>query len=348
MMLKLPVSDRGYALRPALLAMATFVALIAAVGLLAFASPKAATQDQEVLNMTTQETGPVTFRELTPEEERVIVHKGTERPFTGEYNKFYEAGTYHCRRCDAPLYESDSKFDSGCGWPSFDDEIDGAVKRLPDPDGRRTEIVCARCDAHLGHVFLGEGFTPKDTRHCVNSISMIFKPAGDKSANKEVKTKRAVFAAGCFWGVEYYFKKEPGVVATAVGYSGGHVKNPTYRQVCTTETGHAEAVEVFYDPSKTNYETLAKLFFEIHDPTQVNRQGPDVGRQYRSVAFYSDQEERAILENLVGQLRAKGLDVATEIEAFKVFYREQEDYHHDYYTKTGKQPYCHFRTKRFD
>src|SRR5690606_20967642 len=113
----------------------------------------------------------------------------------------------------------------------------------------------------------------------------------------------------------YYFKKEPGVVATAVGYSGGHVKNPTYRQVCTTETGHAEAVEVFYDPSKTNYETLAKLFFEIHDPTQVNRQGPDVGRQYRSVAFYSDQEERAILENLVGQLRAKGLDVATEIEA---------------------------------
>ncbi len=114
------------------------------------------------------------WRELTPEEKRVIVFKGTEMPFTGEYDKFYEEGTYHCRRCNAPLYNSTSKFNSSCGWPSFDDEIEGAVKRVPDADGRRTEIICSHCGAHLGHVFLNEHFTPKETRHCVNSISLVF------------------------------------------------------------------------------------------------------------------------------------------------------------------------------
>ncbi len=163
---------------------------------------------------------------LTPEEARVIVQKGTELPFSGKYHAFKEKGTYVCKRCGAPLYLSTAKFDSGCGWPSFDEEIPGAVKRQPDADGLRTEITCAACGAHLGHVFLGEGFTATNTRHCVNSISMNFIPADAK------KTETAVFASGCFWGTQYYLQQAKGVLTTTVGFTGGHTANPTYEEVC--------------------------------------------------------------------------------------------------------------------
>lgn len=282
------------------------------------------------------------WNELTPEEEQVIVHKGTERPFTGAFWNHKEKGTYVCRRCEAPLYRSEDKFDSGCGWPSFDDELPGAVRRQPDADGRRTEILCARCGAHLGHVFLGEGFTPKNTRHCVNSISLKFIPAAPRP-----RTARAIFAGGCFWGVEYHFEKAPGVISAVAGYTGGTKEHPSYEEVCRKDTGHAEAVEVTYDPSRTTFEALARLFFEIHDPTQLNRQGPDVGDQYRSEIFYLDEEQKAIAEKLIGILKKKGLNVVTRLTPAGKFWKA-EDFHQDYYARTGKQPYCHVRTRRFE
>jgi peptide methionine sulfoxide reductase msrA/msrB len=281
---------------------------------------------------------------LTKEEERVILHKGTERPFTGKYVDFHEKGTYTCKRCGAALYRSDDKFDSGCGWPSFDDEIPGAVKRTPDSDGLRTEITCAKCGAHLGHVFLGEQFTAKNTRHCVNSISLNFTPAAGAASGAGADT--ALFAAGCFWGVEHYMSKAPGVLSTAVGYTGGRTDNPTYEEVCTHTTGHAEAVEVAFDPSKTSFEELAKLFFEIHDFTQVDRQGPDVGDQYRSAVFYRNEEQKKTAERLIGILKDKGYDVATRLAPASRFWRAEE-YHQGYYGKTGKEPYCHVRKKVF-
>lgn len=287
------------------------------------------------------------YKELTPEEERVIIHKGTERPFTGKYYDHEEEGTYVCKRCGAELYRSTDKFDSGCGWPSFDDEIEGAVKRVPDADGMRTEIICANCGGHLGHVFLGEGFTPKNTRHCVNSVSMDFIPAGEeKQQNKDQQTETAYFASGCFWGTEYYFNKAKGVKSTTAGYTGGHMKDPSYEQVCAGITGHAETVKVVFDPSQTSYEKLARLFFETHDFTQVNRQGPDIGEQYRSVIFYTNKEQKETAEKLVDMLEKKGYDVATGIEPASEFY-DAEKYHQDYYDKTGGTPYCHFKREVF-
>lgn len=165
---------------------------------------------------------------------------------------------------------------------------------------------------------------------------------------KEQKTmERALFASGCYWGTEYYMQKADGVISTAVGYTGGHVVDPSYRAVCSGTTGHAETVEIIYDPSKIDFETLARLFFETHDPTQVNRQGPDIGEQYRSALFYLNDEQKAIAKKLVTELEAKGYKVATEITKATKFYVEKQEYHHDYYDKKGGTPYCHAYKKRF-
>lgn len=277
---------------------------------------------------------------LTEFELWVLDKKGTEAPNTGQYNNATAHGIYCCRKCGAHLYRSEDKFASRCGWPSFDDEIKGAVRKEPDPDGRRTEILCQACGAHLGHVFTGEGYTKKDTRHCVNSISMKFIP------DAKVSTEEALFASGCFWGTEFHFAKQPGVVLTEVGYAGGDLKNPTYEQVCTGRTGHVECVRVVFDPQQTSYEELAKLFFETHDFTQVDGQGPDIGPQYKSVVFVKDEKQKHTMEALIHKLTEKGFEVATELKGWTHFYKA-EDYHQQYYFRKASTPYCHIYRKVF-
>ena len=283
------------------------------------------------------------FNDLNAEEIRVIENRGTEMPFSGKFNSFYQNGVFICRKCNTPLFNSINKFDSGSGWPSFDNAIQGAVKEISDADGRRVEIVCASCDGHLGHVFRGEQMTPENTRHCVNSVSLDFK-----SNDNNTKYKKAYFASGCFWGVEYWFEKQEGVISANSGYMGGYTENPTYQDICYKDTGHLETVEVTYDPTIVSFETLTKLFFETHNPEQTDGQGPDIGSQYLSAIFTNDIEEEDIAQKLVNQLEDKGMNIATMFKSanqHKFYIAEYE--HQNYYKLRNSKPYCHSFTKRF-
>lgn len=278
---------------------------------------------------------------LTPKARRIIEDKATEYPYSGIYNKQATFGSYLCRRCGLALFRASSQFDSGCGWPSFDTAILDTVEEHLDADGIRSEIICSRCQAHLGHVFYGEHFTAKNCRYCVNALSLDFVK------NKEVlDSEEAIVAGGCFWGIDWLFQQFPGVLKTEAGYTGGFVLEPTYEEVCQGNTGHFEAVRIVYDPTKTDYEMIIKYFFEIHDPSQQNGQGPDLGPQYQSALFYYDEAQLAIGQQLIQTLKALHYPVSTQCLPVQPFW-PAEEFHQDYYLNNGKKPYCHRYVQRF-
>ena len=269
------------------------------------------------------------FSHLRPDEKSIIKYKGTEAPFTGEYNDFFEAGVFICKACEAPLYESNTKFNSGCGWPSFDDELEGAIVRHEDLSGGRvrTEICCAKCDGHLGHVFQGEQITAKNTRHCVNSLSIKFIP------HNYLET--ATFGAGCFWHVEKLFRETPGVYLANSGYMGGETLNPTYQKICMGDTNHAEVVRINFNPKVISYVGLLDIFWKNHNPTTLNQQGPDVGSQYRSVIFYYSELQKVSAKKSAKEIQSNfSKPIVTQIIPKDKFHRAEE-YHQNYLNKNN-------------
>lgn len=280
---------------------------------------------------------------LDPETYRITQHAGTERPFCGTLLDNKKEGVYSCVVCGLPLFSSEHKFNSGTGWPSFYREFDPEhVRRREDVSHgmRRTEINCARCGSHLGHVF-EDGPPPTGERHCLNSASLTFHE-GREAPRENRETAVAYFAGGCFWGLEHYFQKGPGVIDAVSGYMQGDSDHPTYKDVCNDTTGHAETVKVVYDPAKITYRRLLEAFFTMHNPTQWNRQGPDVGSQYRSGIWYVNDEQKREAEVYIRELeqstRFTGKKIVTQVERAETFW-PAEDYHQDYVEKTGRA--CH-------
>jgi len=273
---------------------------------------------------------------LTPEQFRIMRSKDTELPFkeTCPVPAKGKKGIYQCAGCGLDLFIYNTKFESGTGWPSFWEPVSQLNIRIHSDKSfgmKRDEVLCARCDAHLGHVF-DDGPPPTGKRYCINTLAL-------KLSEIEV----AAFAAGCFWGTEAAFSKVKGVLNVTSGFMGGAIKNPSYEDVSTGQTGHAETVQIEYDPKEVSYEDLLDVFWSIHDPTTADRQGPDAGSQYRSAIFYYTPEQEKTILLSKSKLEKTGVfknPVVTQIVPAGEFYRAEE-YHQRYYEKNNIQPSCH-------
>jgi peptide methionine sulfoxide reductase msrA/msrB len=280
---------------------------------------------------------------LDPLEVDVTQKAGTERAFTGRCWDEHRAGVYVSVIGGLPLFRSEDKFDSGTGWPSFTRPIDPSHVILHTDASHgmaRTEVLDARSGAHLGHLF-DDGPKPTGQRFCMNSAALKFIPDGEKIPpdSQPVKSETAYFAGGCFWGVEDVFEQIDGVLDAESGYMGGKSENPTYEQVCSHTTGHAETVKIVFDPARVGYEKLLKVFFDNHDPTQLDRQGPDLGDSYRSAVFTATAEQKKQAESFVKTLAATprfaGRKIVTQIVDPGPRFWPAENYHQDYHRKHG-------------
>ena len=303
-------------------------------------NPYYSNTDTNKLNVSDEEWKKV----LSPDLYAVARQADTERAFTGTMWKSDTKGTYYCATCGYKLFKSEQKFVSSCGWPSFfEQENKNSVIFKPDNSYgmQRTEALCGRCNSHLGHLF-DDGPEPTGKRYCMNAISLDFVPDGVTTSPSNGNLETIVLGGGCYWCVEAVYENLQGVEKVVSGFAGGTVINPSYEEVCTGSTGAAEVVQITYDKTKTNLDEIFQVFFTVHDPTTLNRQGADVGTQYRSVIFYKDEAQKKAAESIIAELNTAKVyssKIVTTLEPFKAFYKAK-DYHQNYYENNKDQPYC--------